>query len=245
MIDIEVHGEQVEAVLATPPGGSGPGVLMFMDAYGLRPRIEELAAEIASWGYVVLAPNVFYRDGTVAELSVAEDLADPNGRQRLWGRVGPRVGRLTVERALPDIDAYVTTLLSFPRVTSPRIGVVGYCMGARLAVRAAGRRPEAVAACAALHGGGLITDAPDSPHLSLADADAEFLFAHADGDASLTPQNRADLGAALEAAGLTATNEIYPGAPHGYTMSDTSAWNEAAYRRAFAELRALFARTLG
>lgn len=245
MIDIEVHGAPVEAVLATPPGGSGPGVLMFMDAYGLRPRIEELAAEIAGWGYVVLAPNVFFRDGTVAELSVAEDLADPDGRRRLWGRVGPRVGRLTAERALPDIDAYVTTLLSFPRVSSPRIGVVGFCMGARLAVRAAGRRPEAVAACAGFHGGGLITDAPDSPHLSLADATAEFLFGHADGDGSLTPQNCADLGVALEAAGLTATNEIYPGAPHGYTMSDTSAWNEAAYRRAFTELRALFARTLG
>lgn len=244
MIDIEVNGATVEAILATPPAGSGPGVLLFMDAYGLRPRIEEMASEIAGWGYVVLAPNVFYREGTVADLSVAEDLADPDGRQRLWRRVGPRVGRLTVERALPDIDGYVAALLARPEVTSPRIGVVGFCMGARLAVRAAGRRPEAVAACAGFHGGGLVTDAPDSPHLALADATAEFLFGHADGDPSLTPQNCADLGAALAGAGLVARNEIYPGAPHGYTMADTSAWNPGAYRRAFSELRGLFDRTL-
>ncbi len=80
MIDIEVNGAAVEAILATPPGGSGPGVLLFSDAFGLRPRIAEMASEIAGWGYVVLAPNVFYREGSVAHLSVAEDLADPDGR---------------------------------------------------------------------------------------------------------------------------------------------------------------------
>lgn len=244
MIDIEVNGAAVEAILATPPGGSGPGVLLFSDAFGLRPRIAEMASEIAGWGYVVLAPNVFYREGSVADLSVAEDLADPDGRHRLWRKVGPRVGRLSVERALPDIDGYVAALLARPEVTSPRIGVVGFCMGARLAVRAAGRRPETVAACAGFHGGGLVTDAPDSPHLALADATAEFVFGHADGDPSLTPQNCAELGAALTGAGLAARNEIYPGAAHGYTMADTSAWNEAAYDRAFTELRGLFDRTL-
>lgn len=244
VIDIEVNGVRVEAVLAEPPAGSGPGVLFFMDAYGLRPRIEEMAAEIAGWGYVVLAPNVFYREGTVAELRPDGDMTSLDGGRALWRVVGPRVSRLTPDRALPDIDAYVADLLALPQVTSERVGVVGFCMGARLAVRAAGRRPEAVAACAGFHGGGLVTDAPDSPHLALATANAEFVFGHADNDASLTPQNCADLGAALASAGLNAKNEIYPGTTHGYTMADTPAWNEAAYRRAFGELRGLFARTL-
>ena len=244
MLTISTNDGAAEAILATPPGGTGPGVLFFMDAFGLRPRIQEMVEEIAGWGYVVLAPNVFYRDGTVAEVAPHGDLRTPEGRETFFAVAGPRIGHLTSDLAVQDNAAYLSALRSRPEVSPGPMGVVGFCMGTRLAMRAAGRHPDEVAACAGFHGGGLVTDAPDSPHLEVATARAEFLFGHADNDGSMTPQNAADLGAALAAAGLKATNEFYEGAPHGYTMSDTSSWNEAAFVRAFSNLRDLYARTL-
>ena len=243
MLTIPTADGVAEAILATPPSGRGPGVLFFMDAFGLRPRIEEMAAEIASWGYVVLAPNVFYRDGSVEDIAPSGDLTTPAGREAFWQVAGPRIGHLTAELAVADNESYLDTLRGLPEVTPGPVGVVGFCMGARLAVRAAGRHPD-VAACAGFHAGGLVTDAPDSPHRELATARAEFLFGHADDDGSMTPANVASLGEALEAAGLAATNEVYEGARHGYTMSDTSSWNEQAFVRAFANLKDLLARTL-
>lgn len=245
MLRITTPDGVTEAIVATPPGGSGPGVLFFMDAFGLRPRIEDMATEIASWGYVVVAPNVFYREGTVADLAPNGDLTALQGRESFFRVAGPRIGRLSADLAERDNAAYLRALRSLPGVTPGPVGVVGFCMGARLAVRAAGRNPETVAACAGFHAGGLVTDAPDSPHLELPTARAEFLFGHADNDRSMTPENVADLDAALAGAGLTARNEIYAGAPHGYTMADTSSWNEDAFTRAFASLRDLFARALG
>jgi carboxymethylenebutenolidase len=243
MISIPTADGAAEAFVATPASGDGPGVLFFMDAFGLRPRIEEMAREIASWGYVVLAPNVFYREGTVAELAPQGDLLTPEGREAFWRVAGPRIGHLTADLAVADNTSYLEALRTLPVVRPGPVGVVGFCMGARLAVRAACRHPD-VAACAGFHAGGLVTDAPDSPHRELAAARAEFLFGHADNDGSMTPANVAALGDELHAAGLTATNEVYAGAPHGYTMADTSSWNEAASERAFANLRNLLARTL-
>jgi carboxymethylenebutenolidase len=116
-------------------------------------------------------------------------------------------------------------------------------MGARLAVRAGGMDP-AVVAVAGFHGGGLVTDAADSPHLQLASARAEFVFGHADNDRSMPPEAVERLGRALADAGLSATNEIYPGSPHGYSMADTSMYDEAGAERSFDALESLLARTL-
>jgi carboxymethylenebutenolidase len=127
---------------------------------------------------------------------------------------------------------------------SAPIGVTGYCMGARLAVRTAALLPDVVAAVGAWHGGGLVTDAPDSPHRLLGQVRAELVFGHADRDRSMGPEAVAGLGRAIEAAGLTATNEVFAGAAHGYTMADTAVFDEAATERHFAELEALLARTL-
>jgi len=244
MLTISTSDGVAEAIVATPPGGTGPGVLFFMDAFGLRPRILQMAEQIASWGYVVLAPNVFYRDGTVSEVAPQGDLTTPAGREAFFRVAGPRIEHLTSEMAVRDNDAYLTALRALPGVSPGPVGVVGFCMGTRLAMRAAGRHPDLVAACAGFHGGRLVTDAADSPHLGLATAKAEFVFGHADNDGSMTVQDSEDLGRALDAAGLTSTNEIYEGAPHGYTMSDTSSWNEPAFVRAFTNLQDLYARTL-
>jgi carboxymethylenebutenolidase len=215
-----------------------------MDAFGLRPRIQEMAQRIADWGYVVLAPNVFYRDGTAAELAPQTDMTTPDGRAAAGKAAFPRVGRLTTDKALPDIDAWVEALGTLDGVAPGPIGAFGYCMGARLAVRTAAAHPEAVAACGCFHGGGLAGDAPDSPHLGLGNAKARFVFGHADHDQSMDPDAVARLGEALNAAGLEASNGIYPGAPHGYSMADTAAFHPEATERHFSELRSLLDGTL-
>ena len=110
MLSISTSDGVAEAIVATPPRGTGPGVLFFMDAFGLRPRIEEMAAQIASWGYVVLVPNVFYRDGTVSELAPQGDLTTPAGREAFWQVAGARIEHLTTEMVVRDNDAYPCSL---------------------------------------------------------------------------------------------------------------------------------------
>ena len=245
-IEIPAADGTAEALVARPSAGTGPfpGVILYMDAFGLRPRIQDMAQRIADWGYIVLAPNVFYREGTAAELAPALDMTTPEGREAAGAAAFPRVGRLTTDKALPDIDAWVSAFGKLDGVAPGPIGVTGYCMGARLAVRTATAHPDAVAACGGFHGGGLATDAPDSPHLGLSNARARFVFGHADHDQSMDPDAVARLGEALDAAGLQSANEIYAGAPHGYSMADTSAFHPEATERHFRELRELLDGTL-
>src|SRR4051812_3884000 len=168
---------------------------------------------IAGWGYTVLAPNTLYRSGTAAQTSPTADLREPGAREAFFEQVGPRIGALTSEAVARDIPAYLAALREHSAGgEGGPVGVVGYCMGARLAVRASGADP-AVVAVAGFHGAGLVTDEPDSPHLALAGARAEFAFGHADNDRSMPPEAVQRLGQALSDAGLTAVNEIYPGSP--------------------------------
>lgn len=240
-IEIAAPGGRAEAYL-TGAGGK-PGVLLYVDAIGLRPRIEEMADRIASWGHVVLAPHVFYRDGSAAELAPTGDLRDPGERERFFASgVMDRVGALTPDLSGPDAEAWVAALTE--HAGAGPIGVVGYCMGARLAVRTAGQLPGVVGACAGFHGGRLVTDAPDSPHLAIAASTAEYAFGHADQDPSMPLEQVAALEEALAAAGRPHLNEVYAGAAHGYTMADTSVYDEAATERHFDVLQGLFGRTL-
>jgi carboxymethylenebutenolidase len=239
-LDIDTPDGTAEAYLT----GSGPGVLFFIDAIGLRPQIEQMCDRIAGWGYTVLAPNLLYRSGTAAQTSPTGDLRAPGAREAYFELVGPRLAALTSDAVARDIPRYLAALREHSAGgEGGLVGVVGYCMGARLAVRASGIDP-AVVAVAGFHGGGIVTDAPDSPHLALASARAEFVFGHADNDRGMTQDNVEQLGRALANAGLTATNEIYPGSPHGYSMSDTSMYDEAGAERSFEVLEALLARTL-
>jgi len=239
-LEIDTPDGTAEAYLA----GSGPGVLFLIDAIGLRPRIEQMCDRIAGWGYTVLAPNTLYRSGTAAETSPTTDLREPSAREAFFEQVGPRLGALTSAAAARDLPAYLAALREHS-ATGPGgpVGVVGYCMGARLAVRASGLDP-AVVAVAGFHGGGLVTGEPDSPHLALAGARAEFAFGHADNDRSMPPEAVEALGRALADAGLTSSNEVYPGSPHGYSMPDTSTYDEKGAERSFEVLEGLLARTL-
>jgi carboxymethylenebutenolidase len=219
-----------------------PGVLFYIDAIGLRPQIQEMADRIASWGYVVLAPNVFYRKGRAEELAPTKDLREQGARDEFFASMGDRVPGYTPDKSGPDAEAWVQALLQ--HAGDGPIAVTGYCMGARLAVRTGGQFPGTVAAVGGFHGGGLVTAAADSPHLSIADSTAEYVFGHADHDRGMTLDNVAALEDALQAAGRPHLNEVYADAPHGYSMADTSMYQEAGAERHFKELEGLLARTL-
>ena len=240
-IRVEAADGAAEAYLAGEPGH--PGVLFYVDAIGLRPQIEDMADRIASWGYVVLAPHVFYRDGSPTELAPAGDLREPGAREAFFGSgVSERVAGLTPERAGADAEAWVRPLLD--HAGDGPIGVTGYCMGARLAVRTGGWFPGTVAAVGGFHGGGLVTDAADSPHLAIGASTAEHAFGHADRDRSMPLEAVEGLEDALRVTGRPYLNEVYEGAPHGYTMADTSMYREAGAERHFRVLEGLFGRTL-
>jgi carboxymethylenebutenolidase len=240
-IELQAADGTAEAYLAGNPGD--PGVLFYPDAIGLRPQIEEMAERIASWGYVVLAPHVFYRDGSAAELAPKQDLREPGAREEFFASgIGDRVQGYTPDRSTPDAEAWLRTLRE--HAGDGPIATIGYCMGARLAVRTAGQFPDDVAAVGGFHGGGLVTDADNSPHLSIGNSTADYVFGHADHDRGMTPENVAALEETLKVAGRPHLNEVYEDAPHGYTMIDTSMYQEAGAERHFTELEALLARTI-
>jgi carboxymethylenebutenolidase len=130
------------------------------------------------------------------------------------------------------------------RLGADRVAITGYCMGGRVGWRIAAAEPERVAALGGFHVGGLVTDAPDSPHLSAPELGAEVYLGHADNDRSMTPEHMATLDRALEDAGVPHRTEVYRGAQHGYTMADTPAYDEAAAERHYDALFALLDRTL-
>lgn len=244
-IEIHTDSAHIEAFVAGPDGDARGGVLVFCDVFGLRPRIAEMIQEIASWGYVVLAPNLFHRDGDAADLAPTVDLTDPRAKAQYWvgARLNERIAGLTPDLFAQDLPAYLATLQQFVRDAGP-IGAVGYCLGARLAVRAGGQFPDKLVAVAGFHGGHLVTDAPDSPH-TLIQPSVSYLFGHADNDASMTETDAAALDAELQVAGSPFQSAIYPGAPHGFTMADSSSWHEPSYERHLVELKDLLSQTIG
>lgn len=226
----------------THPGEDGrhPAVLFMIDAIGLRPRIEEMADHIAAAGYVVLAPNVFYRAGR-APLWEAPDLADSEARGRFMQSVGPLISSLTPERIAADGGAYLDQLAE---LANGPVGITGYCFGGRLGWMIAAAHPDLVAAVGGFHTGRMVTDEDDSPHLLAPKITAEVCWGHADQDQSMTPENIATLDRAMDEAGMRHTTELYVGAAHGYTMSDMGAFNQAACDRHFKALFELLTRTL-
>ena len=240
-IDIEAPDGVADAYLTLPDGGERhPGVLFIMDAYGLRPRIEEMADRIAGRGYVVLAPNVFYRAGRSPVIPLP-DFSDEAARGEFFGQVRPLMAELTPERIAADGAAYLDELAK--HADGP-VAITGYCMGVRLGIRISAAHPDRVAALAGFHGGGLVTDDTYSPHKAVGSLRAELYLGHADNDRSNSPEQIAALDTVLDGAGVTHTTEVYAGAAHGYTMSDTPAYDEPATERHFIALFDLLDRAL-
>ncbi|MEV4704597.1 dienelactone hydrolase family protein [Actinoplanes sp. NPDC049316] len=241
-VDITTEDGVADAYLVRPGGeGSYPGVLLYMDAFGLRPRIEEMAGRIADRGYVVLAPNILYRGGRSPQIDLSR-LSDPAARESIFGKVMPLVMALDTDKIVRDSKAYLDFLAAQDGVAPGPVVATGYCMGGTNAVKAIEAYPDRIKGVASFHGGRLVTDQPDSPHLHVGAVTGELYFAHADNDHSMNAEQIATLEAALDKAGVRYTSEVYEGAPHGFTMSDTAAYVEAAEKRHWENLFAFLDR---
>jgi carboxymethylenebutenolidase len=236
LIDVPTPDGTADAYLAQPDESKPRGsVLFIMDAFGLRPRIEDMAERIAARGYAVLAPNFFYRSGR-APVVAMPDLTDPDERSRFFEGLKPLIAELTPERIDADGAAYLERL---EQEAPGPVAITGYCMGARLGWKIATTYPDRVAALAGFHAGRLVTDDPTSPHLQAHRLRARVYFGHADNDQSMTPEQIEVLERALTDARVDHRTEVYDGAAHGYTMADTAAYDEAACERHFSELFSL------
>jgi carboxymethylenebutenolidase len=190
-VDVLTPDGVADCYLTKPAdGGAHPGVLFMIDAIGLRPRIEEMADRIAAEGYVVLAPNVFYRAGR-APLWEKPDLHDPDARAAFFRSLGPLVGELTPAAVAADGGAYLDEL---GELTESPVGVTGYCLGGWLGWSIAAAHPDRVAALGGFHTGRMVTDDDGSAHLLAPHVRAEVYWGHADQDPSMPAENIATLG---------------------------------------------------
>jgi carboxymethylenebutenolidase len=244
MVDVATEDGVADTYFVRPDGaGPWPGVLVFQDAFGLRPRLYEMVDRIAQRGYAVLAPNLLYRAGR-APLFDLDGLRDPDQRGKIFGQIFPLVRQLTLDAITRDSKAYLDFFAAQEGVAPGPVAIVGYCMGAMNALRAMEAYPDRIVALGGFHPGGIVTDAPDSPHKAVGRITGEVYFAYADNDRSMTPENIETLEAALDTAGVTYRSEVYEGAPHGFTMADTASYNEAAEKRHWENLFALLDRAL-
>lgn len=219
---------QADAFAAFPDGGGRhPGVLLYTDAFGVRPVLRERARELAEHGYSVLVPNLYYRHGPAPVTELPEHIGE-DVRPAIIARLVPLIEAHTTERILRDADAYLRFLTARPEVGAGPFAVIGYCVGAALAMRTATAHPDQVAAVACFHPGFLVTGAPDSPHRLVPELTAAVHIGLAEND--MRPETIHELDQALDAAGVGHTTEIYPGTVHGFTMSDTDAFDPAALR---------------
>lgn len=243
-LEIATADGTCDARFATPQGGPYPGVLFYMDAFGLRPAIDNMISRIALSGYAVLAPNLLYRSSGSPLLEDMTVLLNPENRPRVFERLMPMIKELTPDRLVQDAGAYLESLSRQPETAPGPVGVVGYCLGGAAAFRTGAAHPDRVAAVASFHGGNLATDAEDSPHGLAGRLAAEVYVGHADQDRSAPPEQQARLEEALTQAGVRHQAEVYVGAAHGFTMEDTAAYNAEATERHFERLLDLLGRTL-
>jgi carboxymethylenebutenolidase len=242
-VDIPAADGTADAYLVRPDGdGEHPGVLLFIDAFGLRPRIAEMAARIAERGYAVLVPNILYRGGRSPLVDPA-DLKDPEKRGATFGRLMPMIQQLTRERVTADTAAYLDFFAAQDGVSAGPVVAVGYCMGGRTGLVAMEAFPDRIKALGSFHAGRVVTEDADSPHLAVGAITGEVYFGHADNDGSMTPDQIKTLETALDEAGVTYTSEVYQGSPHGFTMSDTAMYHQPGEERHWEALFALLDRT--
>lgn len=238
---VETPDGRADAYFVAPETGRHPGVLMWPDAFGLRPAMRRMAERLAKSGYAVLVVNPYYRIGPAPLPEPGADFEDPETRERIFSLIGS----LTAETQATDARAFVDFLDAQPSVDPKRpMGTLGYCMGGPMTIRTAATRPDRIGAGASFHGGRLVTDQPDSPHLQVPEIDARFLFAIAENDDEQQPEAKDVLKRAFEKAGLDAEIEVYEGALHGWCPPDSRVYNEAQAERAWGRLLALFEKSL-
>jgi carboxymethylenebutenolidase len=225
------------------PEGKGPwaAVLMWTDILGLRPVFREMGRRLAAEGYVVLVPNPFYRSAKAPVVDGSFDFSKPEDRAKIM----PMAQLLTTDAIVSDAKAYTSFLDAQAQTDKKKkMGVQGYCMGGPAVFRTAAARADRIGAAATFHGGGLVTDKPDSPYLLIPQMKAEVLCCVADNDDKRDPSAKDKLKEAFAAAHLTATVEVFEGCNHGWTVRGSEVYNEAGAEKAWSELTALYKRNL-
>ena len=238
-----------DAAFIHPASGAYPGVIIWADALGLRPTMRDMAKRLAADGYSVLVPNPFYRVSKAPQFMTAAnlDFKSPD----LMTKIGPLMSSVQAAGAAEkDAIAYVAFLDAQPQVDkTKKIGTQGYCMGGGLVVRTAASVPERIGAGASFHGGGLVTDKPDSPHLLAPKIKARMYFGVAASDDRRQPNAKDKLKESFAKAGVPAEVEVYP-AKHGWCVPDmpiedgAPIYDKAQAERAWSKLVALY-KTLG
>jgi carboxymethylenebutenolidase len=247
-VEIKTPDGTCDAAFIHPASGAHPGVIIWPDAFGLRPSMRDMAKRLAMAGYTVLVPNPFYR---VAKSPVYEDASKVNFAQER-GKLGPLMGSITadgtVEKDAPAFVAWLDMQKEIDR--NKKIGTQGYCMGGALVVRTAAAVPNRIGAGASFHGGGLVTANPNSPHLLAPKIKAHMYFGIATNDDMTQPDAKTRLKEAFEAAKNPAEVEVYSMAQHGWCVPDMPAGaNGPIYKKddaekAWAKLMALYKSSL-
>jgi len=240
VIEFRTADGVVDAFYYPAPQGSGPGVLHLTDLGGNRAANRQKSEWLAAQGYSVLQPNVFYRSRKPPMF----DFPFVFGEERTMQRFRELVSPLNAAAQERDVVAYVAELRKQPEVAAGPLGVVGHCFTGPMALRAAAAAAEQIGAAASFHGGGIVTQDAGSPHRVLPRVRAPLYFAHAENYALMPAEAIQVLEEALDAWGGQYENETYAGARHGWTVSDSPAYDAQAAERAQARLLELFARAL-
>lgn len=220
-----------------PATGRAPGVLVWPDIFGLRPAFRQMGKRLAESGYSVLVVNPFYRSKKAP--TAAAGAATPIEEVR------PLAQTLNGTTHMTDAKAFIKWLDEQPSVAKNRkVGTQGYCMGGPIAFRTAAAVPDRIGAVASFHGGGLVTDKPDSPHLQAAKSKAQFLIAIAENDDKRSPNDKDVLKETFAKANLPAEIEVYAGAAHGWCPPDSRVYNEPQAEKAWSRLLVLYGKAL-
>jgi carboxymethylenebutenolidase len=220
-----------------PATGTAPGVLVWPDIFGLRPAFRQMAKRLAESGYSVLVVNPFYR-------TKKSPTADAGAATPIPALM-PLAQSLNEGTHMTDSKAFVAWLDQQPSVAKNRkIGTQGYCMGGPMAFRTAAAVPDRVGAVASFHGGGLVTDMANSPHLQASKTKAQFLIAIAANDDMRAPDDKVKLKDTFGKANLPAEIEVYTGAAHGWCPPDSGVYNEPQAEKAWTRLLALYGKAL-
>jgi carboxymethylenebutenolidase len=236
MVEITTKDGLADAFYVHPAKGAHPGIVMWPDIAGLREAKKVMARRLAAAGYAVLCVNQYYRGGPAPIMESFSEFRTPEGQ----AKVKPLREALTATAVTRDAAAYVAFLDADGAVDKARkIGSNGYCMGGPFTVRTAAAVPGRVGAAASLHGGGLVTPEPDSPHRLLAATQASYLFAIARNDDAQDPSVKDTLRQAAQAAKRPAEIEVYA-ADHGWTVPDSPAYDPTEADRAWQRMLVLF-----
>lgn len=231
----------IDAVFIHPSSGAHAAVIMWPDIHGVRPAFFDMARRLAGSGYSVVAANPYYRTHAGRLFEQGQTIRDPGGREL----VGPHYQSLSPATVAIDTKSIVAWLDEQDGVDANRgIGAIGFCMTGSWTLRAAAAVPGRVKAPASFHGGGLVTDADDSPHRLAEQIQGGVLIAIAENDHERDPEAQGELIAAFGAAGVPAEIEVYADAMHGWVPTDSRAHNPEQSERAWGRMLALFEREL-